>query len=238
MTTILAHPAWDNAIAGTSSAIVDTIANGRRGASPTLAAVRVPGGTSSMGTTPPDSLIALSASLRVPLREVVYDPSRGPCWVPQVKAEPNGYVRLKRGGKRRLAHRMSLHLVGRSLPAGMQADHLCRNRACCRPVHLEIVTPRENTRRSTGVAAVASVTGICKAGLHLLTPDNLVPAKLKVGLRVCLACRKAYEATYRAAPERRAREAARLRARQSTPEYRAAHAEQQRRYVARKRGES
>ena len=127
---------------------------------------------------------------------------------------------------------MTPRRLGSPIPAGMQADHLCRNRACCRPVHLEIVTPRENTRRSTGVAAVASVTGICKAGLHLLTPDNLVPAKLKVGLRVCLACRKAYEATYRAAPERRAREAARLRARQSTPEYRAAFDEMHRRVLA------
>ena len=33
------------------------------------------------------------------------------------------------------------------IPAGMVIDHLCRNRNCVRPDHLEVVTPAQNTRR-------------------------------------------------------------------------------------------
>lgn len=185
---------------------------------------------------PPEDRPALGAALGIRLVEVSCDDGRGPCWVPDTKPERTGYVRLKRDGKRRLAHRLALSLVGRTVPAGYQADHLCRNTACCRPRHLDIVTPRTNTLRSTGASAVASVTGICKAGLHLLTPDNLVPAKLRLGARVCLACRRAYEAGYRSANRERDRD--RQRARSADPRQRAAHAQRQRRYLDRKRGMS
>lgn len=48
-----------------------------------------------------------------------------------------------------LAHRISLEIAGRPVPAGLVADHICRNPGCVNPDHLEAVTNRENTLRGT-----------------------------------------------------------------------------------------
>jgi len=44
-------------------------------------------------------------------------------------------------------HRLAYALLRGAIPHGMELDHLCRNRACCNPWHLEPVTHKENLRR-------------------------------------------------------------------------------------------
>jgi hypothetical protein len=45
------------------------------------------------------------------------------------------------------AHRFSWELLRGPIPHNLEVDHLCRNRGCVNPEHLEIVSHRENVRR-------------------------------------------------------------------------------------------
>lgn len=51
-------------------------------------------------------------------------------------------------GKTRLAHRVAYEQAHGPIPDGYHVDHLCHERACIEPTHLEAVTPTENRRRS------------------------------------------------------------------------------------------
>src|SRR5688500_6362748 len=69
------------------------------------------------------------------------------CWVWTGNQATGGYSQIHVNGKSTGAHRVSYeHFVG-PIPDGMQIDHLCRNRLCINPAHLEPVTPLENQLR-------------------------------------------------------------------------------------------
>lgn len=74
------------------------------------------------------------------------------CWH-WAGSHANGYgsfsVRDEEGDVRTMrAHRMAWTLLVGDIPAGLEIDHLCRNRGCVRPAHLELVTPVENRARA------------------------------------------------------------------------------------------
>ena len=71
----------------------------------------------------------------------------GECWVWTGARQSSGYGCMGRDGRRFLAHRYAYELTVGPIPAGLTLDHLCGNKVCVRPEHLEPVTLAENVRR-------------------------------------------------------------------------------------------
>lgn len=69
------------------------------------------------------------------------------CWEWQRYLMPNGYGTLTRNSKVQLAHRYYYEQEFGKIPTGKELDHLCRNRKCVNPNHLEPVTRTENAHR-------------------------------------------------------------------------------------------
>jgi hypothetical protein len=114
----------------------------------------------------------------------------GPCWVWAGSLQKQGYGNIGVEGRTRLVHKTAFELAYGPVPDGLELDHLCRNRPCANPYHLEAVTRRVNALRGQAPMVVVHVTGICQKG-HPFTPENTQVERSKSGIaRRCRACLK------------------------------------------------
>jgi HNH endonuclease len=103
------------------------------------------------------------------------------CWLWTGATNESGYGYVWAGGRRWRAHRLAYSLFVSDLPEGMEIDHLCRNRGCVNPDHLEAVDHRTNCLR--GRNAQSEKTH-CRNG-HEYTPENTYVYQ---GERSCRTC--------------------------------------------------
>lgn len=70
------------------------------------------------------------------------------CWQWKGASQKKGYGNFWEGKAVLLAHRYAYLLLVGPIPEDRELDHLCRNRGCVNPLHLEPVTHEENIRRA------------------------------------------------------------------------------------------
>lgn len=112
------------------------------------------------------------------------------CWKLPWAPRGNGYSRLSFGGKQHYGHRWMYERFRGPVEDGLELDHLCRDRACCNPDHLEPVTHAENVRRGdagkSGLFWEANALKThCKSG-HPFDEKNT--HWRKTGGRTCRTC--------------------------------------------------
>lgn len=120
------------------------------------------------------------------------------CWIWPGYKTPKGYgtagATIDGVWKIRSVHRAAYLILVGPIPANYQLDHLCRNRACFNPSHLEPVMPRENTMRGVGVVTtINAMKTHCKWD-HPFSKENTRIDKR--GGRQCIVCTRARALRY------------------------------------------
>lgn len=139
-----------------------------------------------------DGLCITAGSIELPekiTKHIEIDGASG-CWNWTHTLRPDGYGLVSIGGpgerRQQRVHRVVYKLAVGPIPDRWVVDHLCRNRRCVNPEHLEAVEHRTNTLRGVSPAPSKAAQTHCIHG-HELTADN-VYIHPKRGTRNCHTC--------------------------------------------------
>ena len=118
----------------------------------------------------------------------------GECWLWRgwVRNAPlgqgGGYGHFRLDGRQQRVHRLAYEYLVGDIPDDLTIDHLCRNRSCVRPDHLEVVTPIENTLRGVSPPSKNRRKSRCVNG-HEFTESNTYRPPNNQARRECRACK-------------------------------------------------
>lgn len=132
------------------------------------------------------------------------------CWIITTNLNHQGYGRFHFRGRQELSHRFMYALLVHPIPRGkggdllVELDHaVCDNPPCCNPLHLKLVTARQNNLRGNSPAATNAKRTHCING-HVLptTPNRESKGRWR---RRCLQCQQEVEARRPPRPYREAK---------------------------------
>lgn len=122
------------------------------------------------------------------------------CWKWNGPISVYGYGRLmesigNRKTKQLMAHRFAYEQVIGKIEEGMTIDHVCRNKSCVNPAHMEVVTRGENSIRSHSKNMMAMRENCCTKG-HKIEKENVIKETRKNGkerfrCKICSLSREA-----------------------------------------------
>lgn len=112
----------------------------------------------------------------------------GPCWE-WTAATTGGYGVVQYDGRVQRAHRVVYEALVGPIAVGLELDHICRNRPCVNPAHVEPVTGVVNNSRSESASAKHARQTHCLRG-HEFTAENTYVARRERGKeeRFCRTC--------------------------------------------------
>lgn len=107
------------------------------------------------------------------------------CWEWLGSKTTVGYGQIGFNGRTTTTHRFIYEYLYGKIDSKLQLDHLCRNRNCCNPDHLEVVTQQENILRGIGLSALNARKTHCIHGHEFTSQNTYITTSNKRKCRTC-----------------------------------------------------